>query len=116
MVFRTNKNAPNFRLIVIDIEHPAEHNWGTLIEVKDFFFCIKLNFSFRSYCNFIRIIQVKIPREICLNPENSPYEKWNFYSERQTCSEHTWNDSDRNSECLTLITEHSEFLSDRFLA
>lgn len=35
MVLRTNKNAPNFRLIVVDIEHPEEENWTTLIEVYE---------------------------------------------------------------------------------
>lgn len=30
-VFRTNKDAPNYRLIVIDFENPAPENWVTLI-------------------------------------------------------------------------------------
>lgn len=34
MVFRTNKGAPNFRLIVIDLKNPDEKNWETLIEVN----------------------------------------------------------------------------------
>ncbi len=32
VVFRTNKNAPNYRLIVIDLEHPQESNWSVLVE------------------------------------------------------------------------------------
>lgn len=35
MVFRTNKNAPNYRLIVIDLNSYTEENWGTLVEVCD---------------------------------------------------------------------------------
>lgn len=31
VIFRTNKNAPNYRLIVIDLEHPEEENWETLL-------------------------------------------------------------------------------------
>ncbi|CAG9796979.1 unnamed protein product [Diatraea saccharalis] len=30
-IFRTNKNASNYRLIQIDLENPAEENWTTLV-------------------------------------------------------------------------------------
>lgn len=31
MVFRTNKDASNYRLIVVDFNEPAEENWTTLV-------------------------------------------------------------------------------------
>lgn len=34
VVFRTNNDAPNYRLIVIDFDNPDERNWKTLIKVK----------------------------------------------------------------------------------
>lgn len=33
VVFKTNRNASNYRLVVIDLENPVEENWTTLIEV-----------------------------------------------------------------------------------
>lgn len=36
MVLRTNRNAPNFRLIIVDINEPTEQNWSTLIAVNKF--------------------------------------------------------------------------------
>lgn len=34
VAFRTNRNAPNFRIVWIDLENPAEENWTTIIEVN----------------------------------------------------------------------------------
>uniref|UniRef100_W8C4H6 Prolyl endopeptidase n=1 Tax=Ceratitis capitata TaxID=7213 RepID=W8C4H6_CERCA len=31
MYFRTNKNAPNYRIIIIDLENPHEEHWETII-------------------------------------------------------------------------------------
>lgn len=44
-MFRTNKNAPNYRLIVIDFDKPEESNWKTLIaehstDVLDWSYCV----------------------------------------------------------------------------
>lgn len=32
--FKTNRNAPNFRIVEIDLERSAEENWITLIPVR----------------------------------------------------------------------------------
>lgn len=34
-VFRTNKDAPNYRLIEIDLDRPEPANWKTLLEQKE---------------------------------------------------------------------------------
>lgn len=44
VIFRTNKNAPNYRLVAIDFNRPEEKNWVTLIEehatdVLDWAYC-----------------------------------------------------------------------------
>lgn len=46
--FRTNKSAPNYRVIAIDFNSPAEENWKTLIEehsrnVLDWVYCVHKN-------------------------------------------------------------------------
>lgn len=33
-VFKTNRNAPNSRIVEIDLERPGEENWVTLIPVS----------------------------------------------------------------------------------
>lgn len=37
-IIRTNKNAPNYRLIKIDFENPSEKNWEEFIKAKTFYF------------------------------------------------------------------------------
>lgn len=47
IVIRTDKGAPNYRLICIDLEHPEEENWKTLIAVS-----LSSNFLLNSSLNF----------------------------------------------------------------
>lgn len=30
-IFRTNKDAPNYRLVIIDFDNPLESNWTVLV-------------------------------------------------------------------------------------
>lgn len=46
--FRTNKGAPNFRLVAIDFASPSEENWKTVVEehprnVLDWAYCVNKN-------------------------------------------------------------------------
>lgn len=35
IVFLTNKDAPNYRIVAIDLKNSTEEYWHTLVEVQD---------------------------------------------------------------------------------
>ncbi|XP_030383516.1 prolyl endopeptidase [Scaptodrosophila lebanonensis] len=62
--FRTNKNAPNYRVIIIDFENPDEKNWTTLVsehekDVLDWVKCVSGNKLLLCYIRDVKsILQV----------------------------------------------------------
>ncbi|EDW12323.2 prolyl endopeptidase [Drosophila mojavensis] len=59
--FRTNKNAPNYRVIIIDFENPAEENWETLIpehekDVLDWVKCVNEDKILLCYIRDVKTI------------------------------------------------------------
>lgn len=61
--FRTNKNAPNYRVIIIDFENPAEENWETLIpehekDVLDWVKCVNEDKILLCYIRDVKVSQI----------------------------------------------------------
>ena len=64
-VFRTNKNATNYRLIQIDFKQPEEANWKTLIEQNpsdclDWATCVGGNKLVLCYIQDVKVWNFKI--------------------------------------------------------
>ncbi|ALC38293.1 CG2528 [Drosophila busckii] len=59
--FRTNKNAPNYRVIIIDFANPAEENWETIIpehekDVLEWAKCVNDDKLLLSYIRDVKTI------------------------------------------------------------
>lgn len=61
MVFYTNKDAPNYRVVVIDLKDSTEDKWNTLIEVKH-----KKYYFVQINCHIVIVSNVGTPNR-CFN-------------------------------------------------
>lgn len=62
-VFRTNRNAPNYRLIVIDFNNPAEDKWQILVaehelDVLEHVQCVDGDKLFIEYIHDVKVIEI----------------------------------------------------------
>lgn len=60
VVFRTNRNAPNYRLIVIDFNDPAEEKWQTLVaehelDVLEYVQCVNNDKLIIEYIHDVKV-------------------------------------------------------------
>ena len=83
VAFRTNKNAPRYRVVWIDLKNPAEVNWTTLIAVRTANIKSKtlLLFSqFQKYMNRVRISGTFIRCFVSGNPSDKRYNFDNLFA------------------------------------
>lgn len=64
VIFRTNKNAPNYRLISVDLENPAEEHWTTLLaedekDVLDWAHCVDKNKLIVGYLHDVKVFLLR---------------------------------------------------------